>query len=206
MIDDKTELSLALSEKLDEFLYSIGTNDNCQSVHDVIKANILSNQELGHSIDLLNSTFATQSDSLFKYLFPLLSVIIGVVLGFLSNRLHWAYTEKKKKESESFEKISTLISDIETLSVEYWIKNYNDDDTKNEVYIKSKIRLLSKYIRNFKTSNIKIKEELDRFESEIFDVITGDDFESSKRKASKSKAITISRKCADINAFLLTDT
>lgn len=203
-MDDNTELASSFSSKIDGVFYFLKANGDCQSIHDVINENILANQGLNHSIDLLNSTLTTQSDSLVKQFLPVISVTIGVVLGFFSNRFHWEYTEKKKKESESFEKLSNLISDIESLSVEYWTKDRDDENAKNEVYIKSKIRLLSKYIRNIKTKDKSIKSELEHFSFDIFDIITGDDFESSQRKASKSKAISISRKCSDINANLLT--
>lgn len=203
MMDNKTELSSSLLKKIDGLFYFFGGNSDCQSVHDVIKANILANQELGHSIDLLNSTFATQSDNLIKQFLPIISVVLGAILGFYLNRLHWKYTEQNKKEASLFEKLSKLISEIETLSVEYWIKDRDDDDVKSEVYIKSKILLLSNYIRNIKMTDKSIKSYLEKFSLEIFDVITGGEFESSQRKASKSKAISISRKCTDINASLL---
>jgi hypothetical protein len=120
----------------------------------------------------------------------------------LFNRFHWLWTEKKKKETESFNKLSIIIRELETLAVEYWTKDYSNDDKKNEVYIKSKIRLIQKYIRVINTKEKSIKNELDGFLSDIFDLVTGDEFESKKRKSSKSKAISISYKCADIFAVI----
>jgi hypothetical protein len=170
-------------------------NDECQFVI----------ENLNTSLWLLNSTFSEQLDNhlSIKLFIPLISAFVGACLGsflaFLFNRLNWRLTEREKQEKESFSKLSILIDELEKLSVEYWIKDYDKDDEKNEVYIKSKHRLLERYIREINTKDESIKKDLENFASNIFDIITGDDFESKKRKSTKSKAISISNKCADIN-------
>jgi hypothetical protein len=186
MIDNKDNFTYFLTSKF---------NDECQFVID----------NLNSSIWLLNSTFSEQSGNHWsiKLFVPLTSAFVGACLGsflaFLFSRLNWKLTEKDKQEKEFFSKLSTLIESLETLSVEYWIKDHNEEDEKNEVYIKSKHRLLERYIREINTKDESIKKELENFASNIFDVITGDDFESKKRESSKSRAISISNKCADIN-------
>jgi hypothetical protein len=197
MIEDKDTVTSALTSKIDNIFSFSRLNNDCHAIHDV-----LANEKLNNSIELFNSALAAHANSNYglKSFIPIIAVILGALLGYFFNRFHWSWTEKKKKETESFNKVSTLISELETLSVEYWTKNRNDDDEKNEVYIKSKIRLLEKYIRLINTKDKLIKNELDDFVSDIFDLVTGDDFESKKRKASKTKAISISYKCADINA------
>jgi hypothetical protein len=202
MSEDKETFTSDLISKLDNEFYFSKFNYECQAIHDVLTSNILTNENLHKSIELLNSTLVKNSNGNYdiKQFLPIISVILGALLGYFFNRFHWSWTEKKKKETESFSKLSTLISELEELSVDYWIKDNNEDDEKNEVYIKSKIRLLTKYIRRINTQNESIKNDLNEFVSDVFDLITGDDFESKDRKASKTKAIAISYKCADINA------
>ena len=186
MIDNKDNFTYFLTSKF---------NDECQFIID----------NLNSSIWLLNSTLSEQSGNHWsiKLFIPLISAFVGACLGsflaFCFNRLHWRWTEKEKQERESFSKLLTLIDALEAVSVEYWIKDHNEDDAKNEVYIKSKHRLIDRYIREINTKDKLIKKELEDFASNIFDVITGDNFESEERKLSKNKAISILNKCADIN-------
>ncbi|MCO6428078.1 hypothetical protein [Nitrosomonas communis] len=202
MSEDKDTENPAFTSTFDHIFSFSRLNHDCQAIHDVIKENILANEHLHTSIELLNSTLVSQSEnnSFIKPFIPIISVIIGVILGFISTRFHWEWTEKEKKKTDSFTKISTLISELETLSVEYWTKDHCEDDEKTEIYIKSKIRLLTKYVKSIDAKQKTIKQELDNFTSDIFDLVTGDEFESKDRRASKNKAISISYRCTDINA------
>lgn len=190
-----------------DIIFLSRVNHDCQPIHALIKENILTNEYLQNSIDLLNSTLITYSSnnaSDLKAVIPIISVIIGAIIGFILNQYHWKRTEKEKKNANSFTKIFTLISELESLSVGYWIKDTCEDDVKTEVYIKSRIRLLTNYVKSVDAKQVEIKTELEKFISEIFDLVTGDEFESKDRKASKSKATSISYRCTDINARVAT--
>lgn len=202
MSEDIDTIIPAFSSNVDDIFSFPHVNHDCQAIRDVIKENILANEHLHSSIELLNSVLILQSNntSALKAFIPIISVIIGALIGFFLNHVHWKRTEKEKKKTNSFTKIFTLISELESLSVEYWTKDTCEDDEKTEVYIKSKIRLLTKYVKSIDASQEAIKKELDYFTSDIFDLVTGDEFESKGRKASKNKAISISYRCTDINA------
>jgi hypothetical protein len=178
----------------------VGVNHECQLISDAFKANILANENLHDSFELVSSLLTLQSDNnlSIKFLIPLISALVGALSAFLFNRFHWKMVEKKKKETDLFVKISTLIGELETLSVQYWIKDHNENDDEKEVYLKSKFRLLNKYIRAIDVKAKSIKNELVEFESDTFDLVTGEDFESKKRKASKQKAILITYKFSEI--------
>lgn len=205
MIKDKGAETSALTSKIyDAFSFS-RLNGDCQTMHEIIKDNILANENLHRSIELLNSALSTHTNSNYglKPFIPIIAAIMGAFLGYYFNRYHWSWTEKKKKEADVFTNLSALISEIEALSVEYWTKDRGEDDEKKEVYIHSKSRLLRKYVRFVDKKHKLIKEDLDSFVSDLFDLVTGDDFESKDRKASKQKAINISYRCADMNATIL---
>jgi hypothetical protein len=205
MIETKEAETSVLTSKIYDVFSFPQVNNDCQTVHDVIKDNILANEKLHDSIELLNAVLSTHTNISYglKSFIPIIAVIIGAFLGYFFNRFHWSWIEKKKKETDAFIKLSTLISELETLSVEYWTKDRDEDDVKNEVYIKSKIRLLTKYVRLMDKKHDVIKTELDNFVSDLYDLVTGDDFESKDRKASKQKAMKISYRCTDVNATIL---
>ena len=177
-----------------------GVNHECQLISDAFKVNILANENLHDSFELVSSLLTLQSDNnlSIKLLIPLISALVGAFSAFLFNRFHWKMVEKKKKETDLFVKISTLIGELETLSVQYWIKDHNENDDEKEVYLKSKFRLLYKYIRAIDVKAESIKNKLVEFQSDTFDLVTGEDFESKKRKASKQKAILITYKFSEI--------
>lgn len=177
-----------------------GLRDECQSTDDALNYIIFTNENIKNSIGVFSSILATHSDSSLsiKLYIPLISALVGAFSAFIFNRFHWQWTEKKKKETDLFYKISAIISELETLAIEYWTKDRSDSDEKSEVSIKSKMRLIQKYIRAINVRDKSIENELNQFASDIFDLVTGDDFESKRRRASKAKAISISYKCADI--------
>lgn len=205
MSKDIDTVTLPFSSNAEDTIFLSRVNHDCQVIRDLIKENIIVNEHLHRSIELLNSTLITYSSNNafdLKAIIPIVSVIIGAFIGFLLNQYHWKRTEKEKKKASSFSKIFNLISELESLSVDYWIKDTSEDDVKTEVYIKSKIRLLTSYVKSVDANQIVLKNELINFTSEIFDLVTGDEFESKARKASKSKATSISYRCADINAVV----
>lgn len=207
MSDDKNAVTSILASKLDSMFSTSSYSYDYQKITDVVRENSLINESLHRSIEMVNAVLSTQLESSHgsKVFIPIVSALIGALSAFLFNRFHWTMVERKKKESESLTMLSTLITELETLAVDYWTKDYNKEDQKNEVYIKSRIRLLTKYIRLInkdKKENKDIKNDLEAFESDIFDLTTGDDFESKNRKASKQKAMSISFRCSDIRALI----
>jgi len=174
----------------------------CPEYSALINENILTNEKLRVSIDLLNATLLRQENNInvFTPYIPIIAVIIGSIAAYFFTRYHWSFSEKKKIEADHLGKISTLISDIEKISIGYWIEAHNKDDVENEIYIKSKIKLLAKYVKNIGKEQESKKNDLNDFASNLYDLVTGDDFESHNRMASKNKAGLIAFLCADILA------
>lgn len=207
MNEDNDTVIPTVTSKLNDIFSFPELNHDCQAIHNVIKENILVNEGLLDSIKLVNSNLASQleNNSNIEPFIPLIAVVIGALIGFFINRAQWYWVENQKNKKSLFTKILILINELEALSVVYWTTDRCKDDVKNEVYIKSKINLLTKYVRFVDASQKTIKEELENFISDIFDLVTGDEFESNDRKASKGKAIKIAYRCADINASVSTN-
>lgn len=131
-----------------------------------------------------------------EFISAIISATVGAFSASAFNYFHWKMVEKKHKESEYLAILSKVIAELEDLSLEYWIKDANDEDSKNEAYLKSKLWFLQKYTR------LKKDKELNDFVSEMYDLITGGDFETKNRKASNAKAIKISKKFSDIKVYV----
>ena len=159
-----------------------------------------------------NLTSLLSSSTIISILQMMLVAVVGALSAYLFNVFHWKVVEKKKKISGATNELRDLINDLEKVSVEYWVRDYNEKDKESisvdEVSIKSKVRLISRYIQ-IVVSEIKNKkasqeiQKLDDFRSDIFDLVTGDEFESKDRKSSKGKAQKILNKCSDIRATIL---
>lgn len=206
---DSVKTASSLELNLKDFIVS--SDLDCQSMSNIAKSVSLLSEDLHAAIEQLTTTLATvitTSDSSHLSLFiPPTSAIIGACSAYAFNFFHWKMVEKKKKESDICLALISLIGELESLTVDYWTQDYKEDDQKAEIYIKSKIRLVVRYINNFSKKNktnktIDINAELDKFGLDIFDLITGDDFESKQRKASKQKAMKISYQCSDIKALI----
>ncbi|MBQ0725278.1 MAG: hypothetical protein KBT50_09715, partial [Cycloclasticus sp.] len=77
-----------------------------------------------------------------------------------------------------------------------------------EIQIKSNRQLTSKYIKSISLQLSgkqydPVKKKLKDFDQEMFDLITGDGFESQSREISKSKATQISKRCVSIKAAVI---
>lgn len=174
--------------------------------------------DLSGSIDQLATTLVSlletaNSLTFTQFLFAAFVAVVGALSAYIFNYLHWKMVEKKQKLSKVSEVMAALITELEKLSVDYWIEGYDEDKRLQiqavEVSIKSKLRLISRYtkiiapyLKNKQaTSN---KQKLEDFESDIFDWASGDDFESTGRKASKATAMKVSNLCADIKSTIIT--
>lgn len=120
--------------------------------------------------------------------------------------------EKRQKISGARLALSTLISDLESVAVNYWLRDYTENDRLEiqaaEISIKTKIPLISNYTKLIAPqlgSNISAsrKKKFEDFPLDIFDLATGDGFESVSKESSKSKAMKISKLCLEIKATIL---
>lgn len=178
---------------------------------------VLSNGISG-SIDQLSTTLTafletTNDLNLTKILFAGFVAFVGAFSAYIFNYFHWRMVEKKQKLTKVSEAMMSLITELEKTSVDYWMQGYDKDNQPQlqatEVSIKSKLRLVSRYTKIIKpylknkaaTSN---KQKLKDFESDIFDWASGEDFESTSRKASKATAMKISNLCSDIKSSIIT--
>ncbi|MDH0053813.1 hypothetical protein [Pantoea ananatis] len=138
--------------------------------------------------------------------------LIGALSAFLFNIVQKRYEKSSVKLSKSGEATLSLIKELEAISVEYWLKGYDDKDIEksqlSEINIKAMLMTLDANIKTIidnlpmvnKTEN---KTYLRDFSSGIYDLASGGDFESTSRRANRRTASKIARKCSDAKAMLL---
>jgi uncharacterized membrane protein YgaE (UPF0421/DUF939 family) len=134
------------------------------------------------------------------------AVIAGLV-AFGFNHLHWKMKSRQSEVAHMVERILAQISILEEMGVAYWLEGFSTEQTAqhqaNEIRIKSAFRLMLRYLdllgsicRKNSKHNVAMKS-LNKINGNLYDVITGADFESSNRLPCKPTAAKISRKCAD---------
>lgn len=138
--------------------------------------------------------------------------VIGALSAYFFNYFHWNMVSKKNKVSELSTELSSLISELESVAVNYWLTPYCEESKEKslaaEIAIKSKRHLASRYIR-LVASELKAKKyasinrDLDDFDRDIFDLVTGDHFESHSRNISPVRASKIAKKCGKIKSVII---
>ena len=184
--------------------------------HDITEAITSLSNNLTESVAQLSSTLSSlhiSSDSITftQLMFACFVAFVGAFSAYLFNLFHWRVLEKKKKISNIGVQLTTLINELESIAVQYWLHDYAKERLQQssiaEISIISKLRLITRYIGLItpelkKGTTASGKQKLEDFGLDIFDLITGDEFESIDRKASKPKAMKISKKCSDIRAVI----
>lgn len=161
---------------------------------------------------LSSSLAASGNVTWLQALFAIFVVVAGAFSAYGFNYLHWQMVEKRQQISGTRLALSTLISDLESVAVNYWLRDYSEKDQleiqASEISIKSKIPLISSYTKLITpqlSGNISVsrKQNFENFPLDIYDLATGDGFESVSKKSSKSKAMKISKLCLEIKTTIL---
>lgn len=187
-----------------------------ESSRDIVAAINSQGDSFAEALESLSMTISALPDSsgeitALQVLTGVFVAFVGALSAYLFNYFHWVMVSKKQRVSRAGKALSELIEELETLSVEYWLGEYSSE-RKNaihaiEISIKSKLRLIQRHIilvvpelKSRKAASRKHK--LEEFGYEIYDIVTGDEFESKGRRSSKKKAVSISMKCADMRAAI----
>jgi len=195
----------------------VGVNAELQT-EKVIGQNLASSVEnISNSLIKIESLLAKLEPAqdvitLNQGIYGLFVVLVGALSAYFFNYLHWKMESKKNKLSVLSDALSSLIDELESVSVHYWLMPYQSDSQPEahalEIKIKANRQLASKYIRLI-TSRLSdkddglTKKELEDFDQEMFEIITGDGFESQSREVSKPKAAEISKRCVSIKAAIV---
>jgi len=198
----------------------LSTDQVLNNNQDFSEAIVSSSSNISQSIRGLESVITSASESLKTtmlsvndgmtwdtFVFAIAVAFIGALSAFLFNYFHWVVVREKEYVSGIGGDLLELIEKIELLSLKYWVSdasNMNAGERHvSEVLMKSLLRQINSHIDLFldvlkKDVCSKEKEGFSVFRSDIYDLVTGNGFESVERKASKSTASKISTKCSKI--------
>ncbi|CAI1056738.1 Uncharacterised protein [Serratia quinivorans] len=142
----------------------------------------------------------------------LLTAICSTTAAFIYNKLHWKAVTARESRIKAAESIIELLIVLDEIAVDYWIKNYSKrysrDNTKCEIKIKSCLMLINTLIPSLvlkinKGEQLFYKNKFEGYHEELFDLITGDDFETTSRKSNLTKAAKISNRCLQFRVELV---
>lgn len=143
----------------------------------------------------------------------LISTTCAATAAFIYNKIHWHSVIKREAKTKLLESISDVVNELRTDAISYWLKGYSKKSAKSlleeEMRIKASLNIINSTITIYvsQVSKFKRKEiesKLRGFHNELFDIITGDDFETQTRKQDKSKVSAISTKCVAFRVLLNT--
>lgn len=146
-------------------------------------------------------------------LIPVITGLVGASAAFFYNKLHWYSVKSREEKIKKIDALIEIVISLEEVAVDYWMKNYakklSRDNKKAEIKIKSHLALINTLIKDVIDNEPSRKQDKlrDKFiipHGELFDLITGDDFESSSRKSNPSKSDQISSKCLKFRVALTT--
>jgi len=169
------------------------------------------NQSLQDGFKLIESSIqAANNFSWWNALtITIISVILAALAAFFFNHLHWKIVATNENKNNIGKLLLSQIEQLEKFSIEYWLQGFSIDNASEldglEIAIKSihsSIRSNARiYLSMLKTDQrLTHERKINKFINESFETVTGGNFETHKRLASKSRATGISRLCSEIRS------
>lgn len=200
-------------------------NTSLNNVDQIVEA-ISNHNELTGSLSTINETLSSIPSGSIQV--ALISGLTSVFAAFMFNMLYWYIIESKKKRSNAVKEYLSVLKSLEINSSEYWVNDYTTKDLNfiQETRIKSELTVLREYSKNiymhspkafisfilqkithgyiqeYKHSERILTKKLNSLNSYLYDLITGDSFESTSRKADKKKVQKIITSITKIKAYL----
>ena len=178
-----------------------------------------------HDVNGINATISDSADKIYQAIshppvasfnstalyIALIAGLCATTVAFIYNKIHWYSVRKRDARIKIAETIIEIVTLLDESSVDYWMRNYakklSRDNKKTEIKIKSYLGQINILIPSVVQSvsfmsREKNKKELSQLHSDLYDLITGDDFETSSRKVDVVKADQISNKCLTLRVML----
>lgn len=140
-------------------------------------------------------------------------IILSALAGALAAYLFTVYHTKSNREAENFSSVidglKENLKELETNAVAYWLESSTKPKSSKEIGLELKIKGLLAVIRRMskvaqkplkKRGLVNLADALEIFHDEMFDKITGGDFESTSREKSEEIASNISSECSNMIA------
>lgn len=146
-----------------------------------------------------------QSNTFETIIIGLIVAFGGALSAFVFTMVHWRRSERERAESALLTQLRDLVSELETLSLTYWLKDADESDKATETRVKNILRSMARCTKNLKEAKPSESNNLMKLEDmtrKIYDEVTGGDFESKIRKRSTPTANAVSRQCEDAKMLI----
>lgn len=136
----------------------------------------------------------------------------GALAAYFFNVIHWFTSEKIRKFDDSVTRLISQMEQLHDISIRYWSSEYQDDLTgriQDESVIKSLLFVYNRVITHFTSTysdslNSSDLHYLNASRSVIFDLVSGDSFETSAKKTDIAKCKKISSRLSKLIAIVQT--
>jgi hypothetical protein len=153
-----------------------------------------------------------EASSSFSFYLVCASAIVAAAAAFLFNLLNWLIDNRLRAKISIRDKLLSQLQELESTAIDYWLSEPGELDEKAskkmEIQLKAKLQqirtqshLLESYLYFWQRDQ---KQSLTIFLNEIYDDVTGAEFESSTRVSNPSIATRVSTKCSKISAIIAT--
>lgn len=190
-----------------------------------VKKNDVFSTSASHSVKDMNTIIETASSDIVwaiqhppktpllsaSLITALISTTCAATAAFAYNKIHWHSVVKRETRIKLLESISDVVSELRTDAISYWLKGYSKKSAKTlleeEMRIKASLSIINSTITIYSSKisrrrRKEIESKLREFHDELYDVITGDDFETQVRRQDKGKVSAISTKCVAFRVML----
>lgn len=140
-----------------------------------------------------------------------LSALIGSFAAFIFSLIQLWLTHRRNDLNAGGEGLLSLVGELEDIAIKYWLIDADSmtavDRQTQELKIKTLLRLIVRYANGLqsifltpaqKRRAVKISE----IASKLFDLASGEEFESKSRKTSPPTASSIASQCAEVRGEL----
>jgi hypothetical protein len=141
----------------------------------------------------------------------IIASIVGAFSAFIFNIFHWQIVDKRNNLTSLGKLVDSTIQELEAKAVKYWVASEAiqlEDKKSLEIEIKSYCLLNNKLIIEFNAkisdkASISTMHSLNSFKDDIYDLVTGGEFESVSRVSEPRKAGKISKMCTKARSEVL---
>lgn len=168
--------------------------------------------EIVDAIDRLTAVSQTSINLPYFLTFVLnvFPVLLGALAGYWLSNKQWKKAESKKDLVGSVRELDFLLKEIEEKAVEFWCRGSNVNVVEDSIVhstLASNIAMSDQLVEHLLSNEVlkldtSVVSKLTIYKDDIYELATGEEFESISRKVDKVRATKISKRCVEIRAKL----
>ncbi|KQI68175.1 hypothetical protein AN189_12335 [Loktanella sp. 3ANDIMAR09] len=136
----------------------------------------------------------------------LLIAVAGGFAGFIASVFFHAWTGRISDDQASLDELKEALSQVRQLGLNFWLVDAmpSNDEIKARTILWCAVHTTSEYEKILRRCLKADFDEYQRLDDRLFDIATGDEFESAGRKANPAIATEISVTCSKMRSMIRT--